>query len=222
MSVTPDPADPFTDSSTDFVDTSVPWELLPDDSNGTWNFSDSQLGDNGFSWVDFDASRGTDYNIGQATVASISGPSDFSLEVPQPTPSISPLVNFDSMLQNTIGFNPSNSISSPTSQLLPQNAYTAFAIPSNPPDSQPMSLDMDTLQHPEYNPPHLDSFASAPSYSTVQIPPVVRSCCAGSNHLLDSSNSNWSGIDPFLTHGPPNDLRSTIPAPNSPPIANGA
>ncbi|KEF51330.1 uncharacterized protein A1O9_12680, partial [Exophiala aquamarina CBS 119918] len=73
MAVTPDTSDPFADPPSDFVDTSAPWELLPDDSNGTWNFSDSHLGDNGFSWVDFDASRGTDYNIGQATVASISG-----------------------------------------------------------------------------------------------------------------------------------------------------
>lgn len=221
--VTPDAGEPFTDAQSDFVDTCVPWELLPGDSNGTWNFSDSQLGDNGFSWVDFDASRGTDYNIGQATVASISGPCDFTLEVPQPTPSISPLLNFDSMLQNTIGFDQNSSISPPPSQLVPQTDYTAFPISSNQTNPQHISLDMAPLQHPHYDAQHLDSFSSAPPYSTVQIPPVVRSCCGGgSNHLLDPGRANWNRIDPFLSHGTPNDLRSAIPAPNSPPIANGA
>jgi hypothetical protein len=220
--VTPDTGDPFVDPPTDFVDTSVPWELLPDDSNGTWNFSDSQLGDNGFSWVDFDASRGTDYNIGQATVASISGGCDFSLEVPRPTPTISPLVNFDSMLQNTIGVDPSSSISPPTSQLVPQNGYPSFPVSSAQINPQLVPLTITSLQHPHYDAQHLTSFPSVQSYPAVQNPAAVRSCCGGSNRLVNPDNANWNGIDPFLNHGTTTDLRSPIPIPNSPPIANGA
>lgn len=79
MAMTPDPSDPFTDTLNDLAPKSTPWDLLPDDANGTWNFSDGQLGDSSFSWTDFDATRGTDYSIGQATVASLPGEQAFSI-----------------------------------------------------------------------------------------------------------------------------------------------
>ncbi|KIX99144.1 uncharacterized protein Z520_04720 [Fonsecaea multimorphosa CBS 102226] len=78
-------ADPLTDTPT-------PWDLLPNESNGTWNFSDGQLGDNSFSWTDFEASYGTDYAIGQARVASMPNAHDLPIFQPQPaqqTPSMS-------------------------------------------------------------------------------------------------------------------------------------
>ncbi|KIW79188.1 hypothetical protein Z517_05800 [Fonsecaea pedrosoi CBS 271.37] len=69
-------ADPLTDTPT-------PWDLLPNESNGTWNFSDGQLGDNSFSWTDFEASYGTDYAIGQARVASMPNAHDLPIFQPQ-------------------------------------------------------------------------------------------------------------------------------------------
>jgi hypothetical protein len=44
---------------------------IADDVDGIWDFSNGQLGANSFSWTDLNASHGTDYNIGQATVASV-------------------------------------------------------------------------------------------------------------------------------------------------------
>ncbi|KIW28769.1 uncharacterized protein PV07_04643 [Cladophialophora immunda] len=83
------PNDVYADPPTE---TPTPWDLLPNESNGTWNFSDGQLGDNSFSWTDFEASYGTDYAIGQARVASMPNAHGIPMFQPQSaqhTPSMS-------------------------------------------------------------------------------------------------------------------------------------
>jgi hypothetical protein len=68
MMTSPDPQhsmiDPLSDMSTPLH--------IPHDVDGVWDFTGNQLGDSSFSWTGIDASYGTDYNIGQATVATIS------------------------------------------------------------------------------------------------------------------------------------------------------
>lgn len=220
--ITTDAADQFVSPENDLVDTLVPWELLPDNSNGTWNFSDSQLGDNGFSWVDFDASRGTDYNVGQATVASNIGSYDFSLEVPQPTTAISPLANFDSMLQNTIGVDMNTGISPSPALLVPQTGFPPFPNAGAQISPQHISLNVASLQHPLYAGQHLDPFSTTRAYSGVQSPSIIRSCCGGSDHVANPDSIKWDASDVFLDLGTTTDFRSPVPVPNSPPIVNGA
>ncbi|KAK5045099.1 hypothetical protein LTR84_010247 [Exophiala bonariae] len=222
LAATPETGDQFVNPEPDFVDTSVPWELLPDNSNGTWNFSDSQLGDNGFSWMDFDASRGTDYNVGQATVASSLGPYEFSLQVPHPITAISPLANFDSILSNNIAIDLNNAIPHSPAHLGPQPGFQPFPITGAELDPQPISLTMAPSQQSLYATEHLESFPFSRPHPAVQPAAPVRSCCGGSNQVTIPQSIKWNGNDIFLNQGVTTDLRSPMPIPNSPPILNGA
>ena len=56
----------------------------PTYSSGTWNFSDGLTGNSGFGWTNLDASNGTDFTIGTATVASFPHDDQF------PPPYLSP------------------------------------------------------------------------------------------------------------------------------------
>lgn len=222
LAVTPDTGDQFANSEPDLVEILVPWELLPDNSNGTWNFSDSQLGDNGFSWVDFDASRGTDYNVGQATVASNLGPYDFSLEVPQPTNSIPPLTSFDSILQSNMGVDLTTGVPPSSAHLVPQSSFQPFSITGSQIDPQHISLTMAPSQDSLYATQPLDPFPTSRPYQASQPLPIVHSCCGGSNHMGTPSSVNWTGNDVFLNQEIGGDLRSPVSIPKSPPIVNGA
>ncbi|KAI1622003.1 hypothetical protein EDD37DRAFT_502934 [Exophiala viscosa] len=102
MSMTPDPNETYVEPLNEVVDGSMPWEFLPDESNGTWDFSGGQMGGTAFSWTDLDATHGTDYSIGEATVASVSHGNMFALPqgaTAQQTPSIH--VSMDPMLSPT-------------------------------------------------------------------------------------------------------------------------
>ena len=99
---------------------------IPNEINGIWNFSSGQLGDNAFSWTELDASYGTDYNIGPATVASISNTQHpmFQALSAQPTPSTN--VEMDAMLSPPLP----NTFSDALPQL-EENSYVNFDIPSS-------------------------------------------------------------------------------------------
>lgn len=226
--MTPEPTDSsFLDPAVDFSSSTIPWELLPDDSNGTWNFSDGQLGSNGFSWMDVDASRGTDYHVGQATVASSTDP--MTLQAPQPT-SGSQLstagVNFDLMLQNSLDLSQTT---------LPQydpvngsiNGYmsfppASFATTSSRP-IHPLGLNMNVsqLQQPSYHIPTTTTATTGAPYQSQLDPSVMRSCCGGhGNNLGLTTSPAWNDLESF--DAPPSDLRASTDIPNSPPILNGA
>lgn len=128
MRMTPDANEAYVDALNEGQDGSLPWEFLPNESNGTWDFSGGQMGDTSFSWTDFDATHGTDYSIGEATVASMSHGDMFSLPQPstaQQTPDIH--ISMDPMLSptnlNGLSIFDSNSISGGTATPDPHNLY---------------------------------------------------------------------------------------------------
>ena len=229
ITMTPEPTDSnFLDPAADFSSSAIPWELLPDDSNGTWNFSDGQLGTNGFSWMDVDASRGTDYHVGQATVASSTNP--MALQVPQPTSGAqlsSSGVNFDLILQNSLGIPQTtlpqyNSVNGPMNDAYMTFPPSNFAATSSR-SMHPLDLNMNVTQLQQSS-HHISTTAAAipgSAYQSQIDPPAIHSCCGGhgSNHGL-TTYQPWNDLDSF--DNAPSDLRSSINIPNSPPILNGA
>ncbi|KIW42875.1 uncharacterized protein PV06_06380 [Exophiala oligosperma] len=99
MAMTPDPSESYVEPLPDLSQQSLDYDFLPNDTNGTWDFSGGQFGGSSFSWMDFDASRGTDYNIGQATVASAMDGGIFSISQALPGQQIPEIsVNVDAMM----------------------------------------------------------------------------------------------------------------------------
>jgi hypothetical protein len=206
MSMTPDASETYVDGLAEMSHPSIPWEFLPNESNGTWDFSSGQLGDTSFSWTDLDASRGTDYNIGQATVASMPNAVDFS--IPQgsaghQTPMID--LNMDPM-------------SNPPDLGLPILDGNAFLDPTAPFDPQSAFVDFDN--HCDYAPnvPVQESFAaengSGDPVATSHPPSAL-----GQLRDLHSSSIPWNGYN-LATDNPIDlDLRGA-PIPSPPPIAN--
>ncbi|KIW99473.1 uncharacterized protein Z518_11212 [Rhinocladiella mackenziei CBS 650.93] len=237
MAATPETSDAYVDSLNDLSSQSIPWDLLPNDSNGTWNFSDGQLGDTSFSWIDLDASRGTDYSIGQATVASMSNESHFQelqVTTAQPTPSIE--LNLDPMTSPTIlnGFPvlESSSFPTPAPQLDPQNAFLnlevegSHALPNHTVNAQSMPIDLGFSQQSALN-GNPSSHADGESMQ----PPGVSEAQIFHQHgcghqvttwritSLNGPMTPWNMYDSLTDDQVDSDLRGAA-IPNSPPIAN--
>ncbi|KAK7885170.1 hypothetical protein LTR67_010661 [Exophiala xenobiotica] len=134
--MTQDANEQYVDPMNDMSGQPVDFDFLPSDPNGTWDFSGNQFGDASFSWTDLDASRGTDYNIGQATVASamdgsifpmpqsLMGPQIPAINVSMDNPMMSPThLSGLSILDGT------TFAGSSTPQFHPQNTFTTFDNP---------------------------------------------------------------------------------------------
>lgn len=157
MAMSPDSHDPYADPLTDM---STPLHL-PNDVNGTWNFSDGQLGGGtSFSWTGMDASYGTDYSIGQATVASISN-------VPMPLMHVPPIHQTSAM---RVGMTPAV-INTPLS-----------IFPDLPQLIQDPFIDFD-MTNPDTN-VQADLFGTD-TLPTFNVQPPQRSCCAPSYDDFD-------------------------------------
>ncbi|KIW13432.1 hypothetical protein PV08_08620 [Exophiala spinifera] len=134
MAMTPDPSESYIEPLPDLSQPSLDYDFLPNNTNGTWDFSGGQFGGSSFSWMDFDASRGTDYNIGQATVASAMDGGIFSVSQALPgqqLPEVS--VNMDAMLSpthlNGLPALTSEQYPSPSTPFDAQNTYIDFTSP---------------------------------------------------------------------------------------------
>jgi hypothetical protein len=121
MSMSPNNPDVFPDPLSDM---STPLHV-PNDVSGTWDFSGNQMGGSSFSWTGLDASYGTDYNIGQATVASISNNEPFQM-LPGPsalnTPSID--INLSTVANPTLPIQFTDALPQ-----LDENAFVDFDVP---------------------------------------------------------------------------------------------
>jgi hypothetical protein len=109
--------DPLSDMSTPLH--------VPNDVSGTWDFSGNQMGGSSFSWTGLDASYGTDYNIGQATVASISNNEPLQM-LPGPsalhTPSVD--INLSTVANPTLPIQFTDALPQ-----LDENAFVDFDVP---------------------------------------------------------------------------------------------
>jgi hypothetical protein len=92
------------------------------DADGVWDFSTGQLGANSFSWTDLNASYGTDYNIGQATVASVTqNPLIFEASTAHPPTINATLTDLSSP--------PTSDAFADTLPRLEQSTFTDFDVP---------------------------------------------------------------------------------------------
>ena len=134
---------------------------LPNDI--VWDFSGNELGERSFGWLGLDASYGTDYNIGQATVASMSNSTPLAT-LQAPVPHQGP------MLDNVI-----HTLAEPP---LPDQ----YAMNSLPELDSNVFVDFD-------NPALLENLASTtfrqPPIPTLHVQPAQSSCCSTSWPDLD-------------------------------------
>jgi hypothetical protein len=196
--MSPEAADVYVDQANDDPSQSIPWDLLPDDSNGTWNFSEGQLGDNGFSWMEFDASRGTDYSIGQATVASHMPYQDnmYVPPIPQPQELQPPTTSFNPTMDNGVGMEI-------PSHLDVQTDYMPFPTPTNQSlHVRVPATNITPVQHGSIGLHHLQNASSLQYNSPLPTPSVTRQCCGSHNGVVQpvmSRTMPWNGFDGFPT-----------------------
>jgi hypothetical protein len=226
MALTPDATETFVGAANDMSNQFIPWNLLPNDSNGTWNFADGLLGETSFSWTDYDASRGTDYNIGQATVASMAGGNDFMMP---PTGQQTPLLG--------LNLDPMTSPSNVHPMSMPANSAFTHSTPQYHPQ-MPFSTNFRLPAH--YRPPsqgtccqkgpagvgqqgqelYPERKLSPPFNSVMQ--PLGMSQVQASFGLTSGSQTTpgWEGYDLYSQQNisEPEFLGTSIPS--SPPIAN--
>ncbi|KAJ9601955.1 hypothetical protein H2200_013514 [Cladophialophora chaetospira] len=161
MAMSPNDHDPFTDPLSDM---STPLHL-PNDVNGTWNFSDGQLGGTSFSWTGMDASYGTDYSIGQATVASISN-------IPMPLMQATPMHQTPTMNGGMTSATMDSSLADfPDLPQLDHNPFVDFDL------TQP---DLNTRTN----------LFGTESLPTFNVQPARRSCCAPAYDDFDLVDGN--------------------------------
>jgi len=135
--MTQDANEHYVDPMNEMSEQTLEFDFLPNDPNGTWDFSGNQFGDASFSWTDLDASRGTDYNIGQATVASAMDGSIFPMSQSSIGPQI-PAINVsmdNPMMSPThlsgLSIVDGTTFSGSTPQFDPQNSFTPYNNPPN-------------------------------------------------------------------------------------------
>lgn len=166
----------YTDSLSD-----ISTSLLSNEDMGTWNFPGSELGGSSFSWTGLDASYGTDYNIGQATIASISNtpPSVFQPSTTQQAPPIH--INSTTISSTEPpGLPLMPEFQDPIVQLQ-ESSFPTFNIP----DSSDPALDVDI-------------FASDP-LPTFNTQPAQNNCC---------TSQQWVDFD--LLHDPQTDSEFNV------------
>ncbi|OAP57893.1 hypothetical protein AYL99_08631 [Fonsecaea erecta] len=195
------------------IDTPTPWDLLPNEPNGTWNFSDGQLGDNSFSWTDLEASYGTDYAIGQARVASMPNTHDLPIFQPQPvpqTPSMSadissitspPLLSgFPEALPAFDSHDPFTQI--PSSQNVPANVFSSSTLAG-----------FSTSTLPTFPISHA---------TDLNLPEPATQLSTQTSHV-DGGPQTWNGSGfAFFQEGHTGSDLIEKPTPHSPPIASNA
>ncbi|KIW93051.1 uncharacterized protein Z519_06900 [Cladophialophora bantiana CBS 173.52] len=208
-----------TDMYDPLADTPTPWDLLPSESNGTWNFSDGQLGDNSFSWTDVGASYGTDYAIGQARVASMSNAHDISAFQPQPAPRTRSM-NIDV-----------SSITSPSllngfPDALPLfdsgDGFMSFeeTATQNPSSQNIQANVFGSGTHPEFPASSLPGFSVSRTPDLHSAEPAAQVNAQGS-HVDDGGSILWNGYDNYQDSRNDSELNG-IPVPNSSAIASNA
>jgi hypothetical protein len=151
--------------------------------------------------MDYDASRGTDYNIGQATVASMpySGNDGmFVPQLPQPQQSQASNINLNAFM------NTGSELKAPIgrSHVNAPHDYMSFSVPVNPTiNGYDVTENFDTLQHISSD---VQPFGPLQSGSIQQFNPVPtpagRSCC-GSRAVPGQPKAthpaSWRGLDAF-------------------------
>ncbi|KAL2410868.1 hypothetical protein ABEF91_000303 [Exophiala dermatitidis] len=236
---TPDPTEPFAESLEDMPTVPAAWDLLPDDPSGTWNFSDGQLGNTSFSWTDLDASYGTDYSIGQATVASMTGqnsnpgplPNTPFHHFPTPSPNMdalashTPLADFSTVNPGDFGGCCGHSAL--------QDEYPNFDMSATPGPVHEQMHRPGSAVIPGFA-PHQSYTMQTPVNPPSTMPPLLDrqpqlfhpALLPQQLDVVPVSNTNgdlklWNGYDPLVDEPLRTEFKS-LPIPNSPPIANGA
>lgn len=232
MTLTPETSETYVDPLNDLASQSALWELFPDDSNGTWNFSEGEMGDTSFSWIGVDASQGTDYNIGQATVASMSTEqivSIPSISTGQQPPSVTltmEALESPSALHGLPVLEPGTFPDSPL-HFDPQNAFDSFnvqpaqgaAMQSVP--AHPLATNMPFQYSGQSDSQDLTLFGDTPllPFGVSQHQPEFRPTIARQMSHVDRTSTPWIGCDSVDDKQIERDLKGTSMS-NSPPIAN--
>ncbi|EXJ80099.1 hypothetical protein A1O3_08385 [Capronia epimyces CBS 606.96] len=238
---TPDTAERHIDPVNDMPALPTPWDLLPNDSTGTWNFSDGQMGNTSFSWIDLDASRGTDYNIGQARVSSMANWSNLMMSSASPNqqaPTVD--LNLDSVASpanlDCLPTLDANDFGTSCCQYDPDNEYVNFDVrPAGDSSIENVQAQSQTItpmfpQDKSYGELALNRLGNVELQSLLEPQPHVPHVLhqAGISHQIatgpmsnmDGNLAPWNGYDPLM-----NDQAMPqfigISGPNSPPIPNG-
>ncbi|OCT45489.1 hypothetical protein CLCR_01520 [Cladophialophora carrionii] len=168
MTISPDAPDMFPDPLSDMP---IPLHA-PNDVSGTWDFSGNQLGRSSFSWTGLDASYGTDYNIGQATVASISNSAPPRM-LPAPNAIETPAIggNLNTVTNHSLPIHFTDTLPQ-----LDENAFVDFDGPISP-------------NQPNGNTSMVNHF-SHETLPTFNVQPIQGGCCSTPFVDLDYSQDS--------------------------------
>lgn len=234
----PDPPEPFVEPVNDMTAQPTSWDLLPNDSAGTWNFSDGPLGNSSFSWTDLDASRGTDYRIGQATVASMATRNNaMMLATPEGHHPPNVNVNMDSVISPThfdgLTALTAHDLDTSCCHFNLQNNYIDFDFGSRSASTiqniqaQGTTMSSDLPHQKVCGEQTLSGLDNVTLQSLFSIQAqglpeagLAQQIAAGPLSSTDRSLPPWTGYDPLANdQAKPDLLGPSIPS--TPPIANG-
>ncbi|EXJ93273.1 hypothetical protein A1O1_01665 [Capronia coronata CBS 617.96] len=239
VATSPDPTERYLEPVNEVPSLSTPWDLFPVDSAGTWDFSDGPLGNTSFSWIDLDSSRGTDYSIGQATVASI-GNRNMPMMLSAPQSQQAPAVSLDtaSMTGHTdlgpLATMTPNDFSDSCCQFGVQDGFVNFDVETaNGPSIAPIqapdaSMSLTFSQQSAFMEQTLNNFDNLAMQSFMAPQPQAthhdrpgQETVAVHMSSIDENLESWNGYDPLLDNQEkPVFTGISITSPS--PIANGS